>query len=147
MNDTTVIHTGDGDQADATLNLSHEQLKELYQGDHFMKDRELVKDNFFQKYWRPAMAGLYMLLLILDYGVRPLVNQWHANEFDLSATVVAIAPLDPSVQVKALDIASRNEIWPAILNEFVHLAFGAVLTAAATTRGFEKMKRLDNGKK
>ncbi|KKM15695.1 hypothetical protein LCGC14_1693420 [marine sediment metagenome] len=147
MNDTTVIHTGDGDQADATLNLSHEQLKELYQGDHFMKDRELVKDHFFQKYWRPAMAGLYMLLMILDYGVRPLVNQYHANEFDLSVTVEAIAPLDPSVQVKALDIASRNEIWPPILNEFVHLAFGAILTAAATTRGFEKVKRLDKGKK
>lgn len=146
MNDTTIIHTGE-EQQGATLNLTHEQLKELYQGDHFMKDRELVKDNFFQKYWRPAMAGLYMLLMILDYGVRPLVNQWHANEFDLSATVVAISALDPQVQVKALDIASRNEIWPSILNEFVHLAFGAILTAAATTRGFEKMKRLDNRKK
>jgi len=147
MNDTTIIHTGEGDQADVTLNLSHEQLKELYQGDSFMKDRELVKDNFFQKYWRPGMAGLYMLLMVLDYGVRPLVNQWHANEFDLSATVVAISPLDPQVQVKALDIASRNEIWPPILNEFVHLAFGAILTAAATTRGMEKMRRLDKGKK
>lgn len=147
MNDTTIIHTGEGDQADVTLNLSHEQLKELYQGDHFMKDRELVKDNFFQKYWRPAMAGLYMLLMILDYGVRPIVNQYYAKDFDLSVTVEAIAPLNPSVQVKALDIASRNELWPPILNEFTHLAFGAILTAAATTRGFEKMKRLDNRKK
>ena len=147
MNDTTIIHTGEDDQADATLNLSHEQLKELYQGDHFMKDRELVKDNFFQKYWRPAMAGLYMLLMILDYGVRPVVNQYYASDFDLSVTVEAIAPLDPAVQVKALDIASRNELWPPILNEFVHLAFGAILTASAATRGMEKMKRLDNGKK
>ena len=106
-----------------------------------MKDRELVKDNFFQKYWRPAMAGLYMLLMILDYGVRPLVNQWHANEFDLATTVESIAPLDPSVQVKALDIASRNELWPPILNEFVHLAFGAILTASAATRGMEKIQR------
>ncbi len=146
MNDTTVIHTGDGDQADATLNLSHDQLKELYQGDHFMKDRELVKDNFFQKYWRPAMAGLYMLLMILDYGVRPVVNQYYANKFDLATSVAAISELDPSVQVKALDIASRNEIWPPILNEFVHLAFGAILTASAATRGMEKMKRLDNKK-
>ena len=144
--ETTIIHTGEDGEAGVTLNLTHDQLKELYQGDSFMKDRELVKDNFFQKYWRPAMAGLYMLLMILDYGVRPLVNQYHANEFDLSATVVSISPLDPSVQVKALDIASRNELWPPILNEFVHLAFGAVLTAAATTRGLEKMKRQGNGR-
>ena len=147
MNDTTIIHTGEGEQADVTLNLSHEQLKELYQGDHFMKDRELIKDSFFQKYWRPAMAGLYMLLMILDYGVRPVVNQYYANKFDLADSVAAIIELDPSVQVKALDIASRNEVWPPILNEFVHLAFGAILTAAATTRGFEKIQRLKkNGK-
>lgn len=143
MNDTT-IHTGEGDQADVTLNLSHDQLKELYQGEYFMKDRELTKDNFFQKYWRPAMAGLYMLLMILDYGVRPVVNQYYAKKFDLATSVAAISELDPSVQVKALDIASRNEIWPPILNEFVHLAFGAVLTAAATTRGFEKIQREKN---
>ena len=93
------------------------------------------------------MAILYMLLMFLDYGVRPVVNQYYASDFDLSVTVEAIAPLDPSVQVKALDIASRNELWPPILNEFVHLAFGAILTAAATTRGFEKVQRLKkNGK-
>lgn len=143
-NGTTIINTGDSEQPEVTLNLSHAQLKELYQGDHFMKDRELVKDNFFQKYWRPGMAGLYMLLMLLDYGVRPVVNQYYANKFDLAESVQAISELDPSVQVKALDIASRNEVWPPILNSFVHLAFGAILTAAATTRGFEKMKRLEN---
>jgi len=108
MNDTTIIHAGDDQQQGATLNLTHEQLKELYGGEHFMKDRELSKDNFFQKYWRPAMAGLYMLLMVLDYGVRPMVNQYYANKFDLSVTVEAIAPLEPTVQVKALDIASRR---------------------------------------
>ena len=103
------------------------------------------KDSFLQKYWRPSMAILYLFLCLLDYGVRPVVNQYYANKFDLSATVEAIQPLDPAVQVKALEIAARNEIWPPILNEFVHLAFGAILTAAATTRGLEKMKRNGQG--
>jgi len=102
------------------------------------------EDSFLQKYWRPAMAILYLLLVFLDYGIRPIVNQYYAKEFDLSATVEAIKPLDPSVQVKALEIAARNEIWPPILNEFVHLAFGAILTAAATTRGLEKIQKQKN---
>lgn len=142
---TTIINTGKDPKADVTLILTHEQLKELYQGENFMKGRELAKDNFVQKYWRPGMAGLYMLLMLLDYGIRPLVNQYYANKFNLTTTVEAISTLDSSVQIKALDIASRNEIWPPILNQFVHLAFGAILTAAATTRGMEKIKRIEKG--
>lgn len=92
------------------------------------------------------MAVLYLLLVFLDYGVRPVVNQVYANKFDLSATVEAIKPLEPVVQVKALEIAARNEIWPPILNEFVHLAFGAILSASAATRGFEKIQREKNKK-
>ncbi len=107
---------------------------------------ERNKDGFFQKYWRPAVAALYLMLCLLDYGVRPLVNQYYAKQFDLSATVEAIKPLEPSVQVKALEIAARNEIWPPILNDMVHLAFGAILSAAATTRGMEKIQRAKNGK-
>lgn len=132
------------EMTNATLTLSHEQLKELYQNAS-IKDREVVKDNFVQKYWRPGMAGLYMFLMLLDYGIRPVVNQYYAKNFDLAATVTSISQLDSTVQIKALEIASRNEIWPPILNEFVHLAFGAVLTAAATTRGMEKMKRIEKG--
>ncbi len=65
-------------------------------------------DHYIQKYWRPSMAALYLLLCFLDYGVRPMVNQVYANKFDLSATVQAIEPLEPIVQVKALEIAARN---------------------------------------
>ncbi len=103
------------------------------------------KDAFVQKYWRPAMAILYLFLCLLDYGIRPVVNQYYAKQFDLAITVQAIKPLESAVQIKALEIAARNEIWPPILNEFVHLAFGAILTAAATTRGLEKMKRNGQG--
>ena len=103
------------------------------------------KDSFIQKYWRPSMAILYLTLCLLDYGVRPIVNQYYAKQFDLPTVVEAIKPLEPVVQVKALEIAARNEIWPPILNDMFHLAFGAILTAAATTRGLEKMKRKGQG--
>ena len=107
---------------------------------------EPVKENIFKAYWRPAMAGLYLLLCLLDYGVRPIVNQYYANQFDLAAVVEIVQTLPPATQVKALEIAARNEIWPPILNEFVHLAFGAIIAAAATTRGMEKIQRAKNGK-
>lgn len=129
---------------DIALTLTYDQLKDLLD-DHSINDQEKIKDSFVQKYWRPGMAGLYMLLMLLDYGIRPVINQYYANEFDLSITVEAIKPLEPAVQIKALEIAARNEIWPPILNQFVHLAFGAILTAAATTRGLEKMKRIEKG--
>ncbi len=109
------------------------------------EDVRTEKDSSIQKYWRPSVAILYLILCLLDYGVRPIVNQYYAKQFDLTVTVEAIKPLESVVQVKALEIAARNEIWPPILNEFFHLAFGAILTAAATTRGLEKMKRKGQG--
>lgn len=106
--------------------------------------RNQTQDGFLQKYWRPAAAVLYLSLCFLDYAVRPIVNQYYARDFDLVTATIAIEKLEPATQVRALEIASRNELWPPIMNEFVHLAFGAMLSAAATTRGMEKIQREKN---
>lgn len=100
------------------------------------------KESAFKQYWRPAMAILYLLLCFLDYAVRPIVNELSAKNFDLAETVAVIQNLNPSLQVTALEIASTHEKWPPILSEFVHMAFGAILTGAAITRGMEKTARV-----
>lgn len=124
--------------------LDDETLKELYKNSGNQIIDRNKKDNFIQKYWRPSMAVLYLLLCSLDYGIRPVANQYYAKQFDLATTVQEIKDLEPATQIRALEIASRNEIWPPILNEFVHLAFGAILTGAAVTRGLEKVNREKN---
>lgn len=121
-----------------------EQLKELLSDNYALKDREIAKDNFLQKTWRPAIAVLYLTLLLLDYGIRPVVNQFMADDFDLAATVEVVKDLESSTQIRVIDIAAKHEKWPPILNEFVHLAFGTILTAAAATRGMEKTTRIKN---
>ena len=100
------------------------------------------KENILKQYWRPAMAVLYLLLCFLDYAVRPVVNELGAKDFNLAETVAIVRDLNPALQIEALEIASTHEKWPPILSEFVHMAFGAILTGAAITRGMEKTARV-----
>lgn len=104
------------------------------------------QETKFQKYWRPACAGVYLFLVVVDYAVRPAINYLLRKDFDLANTVAEIINLDPAVQVKIIETVANAEAITPILPEFVHLAFGAILGAAAYTRGKEKIARLQNGK-
>ena len=103
--------------------------------------RSEKKEGFVQRYWRPAMAILYLIMCTLDYVVRPLYNEIFTAEFNAIKIAQELKGLEISVQMAALEIAAAKENWGPILNEFVHLAFGAIIGAAATTRGLEKTQR------
>lgn len=95
-------------------------------------------EQWYQRSWRPMMAFVYMMLCVLDYGVRPLVNYIIYKKSDNLADVVStIKDLDPVVQVKVIDSMKEETLKP-ILSEFVHLAFGAILGVAAFSRGQRK---------
>ncbi|MEM4260718.1 MAG: hypothetical protein QXG00_05770 [Candidatus Woesearchaeota archaeon] len=95
-------------------------------------------EQWYQRSWRPMMAFVYMILCILDYGVRPLVNYMiYKKSNDLSEIVSIIEDLDSAVQIKIIDLMKEETIKP-ILSEFVHLAFGAILGVAAFSRGQRK---------
>lgn len=94
-------------------------------------------EKWYQRGWRPMMAAIYMLLCVLDYGVRPMINYAFSKQYNLAETVFIIQELDPSVQAMALTQSKQVLIDP-ILTEFVHLAFGAILGVAAFSRGSEK---------
>lgn len=94
-------------------------------------------ERWYQRAWRPSMAFIYMMLCVLDYGVRPMVNYFQAKEYDLPEIIMNITDLDPAVQVQVLSQSKQNVIDP-ILSEFVHLAFGAILGISAFSRGASK---------
>lgn len=144
------VVTDDGHPPMFTLPVTEEALRKLYSDgtpnwSEYAAGRTEIKEGFFQKYWRPAVAILYILLLILDYMVRPVVNQMTASEIDFGQTVGIVKQLDPTIQLKALEIQTKQEKWPPILPEFLHMALGAIITASAATRGWEKANRAKHG--
>lgn len=94
-------------------------------------------EMWYQRTWRPMMAAIYMILCVLDYGVRPMINYYQSTNFNLAYIVQTIEPLESVVQIEIINAAKRESILP-ILTEFVHLAFGAILGVAAFSRGAAK---------
>ena len=105
----------------------------------------VTSESWYQRQWRPAMAGLYLLLCLIDYGIRPGINFWFFTEFDLAETIQVVENLEPTVQIQIIETLRSEQAIPPILTEFVHLAFGAILGAAAYTRGREKIERTRRG--
>lgn len=81
-------------------------------------------DTWLQKYWRPMMAVVYMVIILFDFIVFPIF--WSIVQVYGSAGVV-------SLQWAPLTLLSGG---------IFHAAMGAVLGVAAWTRGNEKIQRL-----
>lgn len=124
---------GENDNHDDDKNCFHHP-------DHKTKYLEWMKH-----YWRPSMAALYFFIVLLDFGIRPIVNVTLAKEFSLGPTVEAVKDLEPIVQIEAIKIASRQEVWPMITTPDIHYTFLVILGIAAWTRGKEKEALAGNG--
>lgn len=104
-----------------------------------------MNEKWYQT-WRPAMAYLYMILCIGDYIIRPAVNYKSNRDFDFTKAVESVKGLDSGVQVGAIGLLKDKGFISPILNEFVHLAFGAVLGISAFGRNQERqimLRKLD----
>lgn len=97
-------------------------------------------DNKLKANWRPIAAVIYLCICLFDFVVMPVV---YANTIDY---VSVFEQLDKMTSEKAkvalidkLDF-DRQSWEPATLGGggMFHLAFGALLTGAAVTRGLEK---------
>lgn len=100
-----------------------------------------IREAWYERTWRPAMAFLYFFLCFLDYAVRPAINIYFFREFDLIEVVQTIEPLENTVQIQIIDTLRSKEAVSPILSEFVHISFGAILGVAAFTRGREELER------
>jgi hypothetical protein len=85
---------------------------------------KLVKDDsWIQKYWRPAMSIVYMVIIVFDFILFPIF--WSI------------------VQVYGYGVVSLQ--WnpmTLLAGGIFHAAMGAVLGISAWTRGKEKIQRL-----
>ena len=84
----------------------------------------MKSDTWIQKYWRPMMAVVYMVIILFDFIVFPIF--WSIVQVYGVAGVV-------SLQWSPLTLLSGG---------IFHAAMGAVLGVAAWTRGNEKIQRL-----
>jgi hypothetical protein len=81
------------------------------------------KDTWLQKYWRPMMAVAYMVIILFDFIVAPIL--WSILQaYAAGAVTLQWAPLT------------------LLSGGIFHAAMGAVLGISAFTRGKEKIERL-----
>jgi Na+/H+-dicarboxylate symporter len=84
----------------------------------------MKSDTWLNKYWRPMMAVVYMVIILFDFIIFPIF--WSIVQIYGSTGVV-------SLQWSPLTLLSGG---------IFHAAMGAVLGVAAWTRGKEKIERL-----
>lgn len=110
--------------------------------------KRIVKPASFWRSWRHIAAYVYLTICAFDFVVMPGVYElFHRRLSDLQL-IEAVKPLDASVQIEAMKILHDEQRWePITLAEsgLFHIAFGAILTGAAVTRGMEKINRVKNG--
>ena len=82
------------------------------------------EERWLQKYWRPMMAVVYMVIIIFDFVIFPIF--WSLIQVYGVTGVV-------SLQWSPMTLLSGGVF---------HAAMGAVLGIAAWTRGQEKIERL-----
>ena len=96
-------------------------------------------DHPLQKYWRPVMAITYILICLFDFIIAPSWIGLARDSIQEKANAISDLPVETQV-ILAQD---RPQWEPLTLmgGGFFHIAFGAIITGAAVTRGMEKTAR------
>ena len=104
----------------------------------------LIKDKWYQKWWRPCVAFVYLFILILDFAVMPILYELDRPD-PASAVTLALQFENPGAQVQALQTLQAQRNWSPITilgGGLFHVAMGAILAGSAITRGMEKRQRI-----
>jgi hypothetical protein len=109
---------------------------------------EQIEEAWYKKMWRPMCAGTYIIIVCFDFLIMPIViESYNAREDNKSAVALALQFKEPTAQIQALKTFAEKRTWnPLTLmgGGLFHLAFGALLTGAAVTRGMEKKEHAAN---
>ncbi len=104
----------------------------------------LIEDKWYQKWWRPCVAFVYLGILILDFAVMPIIYELDRPD-PAAAVTLALQFENPGAQVQALQTLQAQRNWQPITilgGGLFHVAMGAILAGAAITRGMEKRQRI-----
>lgn len=92
--------------------------------------------NWMASHWKPASAFAYTLICFCDFVIFP--SYAGLNKVDILVLVGQIKDLDVSVQLQLIRAATQGyEPFTLRGSGLFHLAFGALLTGAAISRGVD----------
>lgn len=106
------------------------------------------KEQWYQRVWRPSAAATYLIICIFDFIVMPIIVEYHTSDVNYEAfdKIYKLESSDAQVAaINRLDLGGRE--WKPLTlqgGSTFHLAFGALLTGAAVTRGLEKRSKIEN---
>ena len=100
----------------------------------------VMEENILKSYWRPVCAVVYLIICLFDFLVMPII---YANTIDHDPIFQQINSMESDKAQVALinKLDFSKQAWEPITlggAGTFHLAFGALLTGAAVTRGLEK---------
>ena len=99
--------------------------------------------KWLRSLWRPIAALTYLSICIFDFIIAPYYVQ--AQPHDLAEIFKYVLQMPVEQQSEALNIMMNKGDWQALTLQgggLFHIAFGAILGAAAWTRGMEKRERV-----
>ena len=107
-------------------------------------------EPLYKKIWRPMLAGVYILLVVFDFLIMPIIivikNSQDSNR---NSVTLALEFKESAAQIQALKTFAERRAWnPLTLlgGGMLHISFGALLTGAAITRGMEKREYAKTGR-
>ena len=99
--------------------------------------------KWMRSLWRPLAALTYLSICIFDFIIAPYYVQ--AQPHDLAEIFKYVLQMPVEQQSEALNIMMNKGDWQSLTLQgggLFHIAFGAILGAAAWTRGMEKRERV-----
>jgi hypothetical protein len=99
--------------------------------------------KWLRSLWRPIAALVYLSICVFDFIVAPYFVQ--AQPHDLAEIFKYVLQMPVEQQSEALNIMMNKGNWQSLTLQgggLFHIAFGAILGAAAWTRGMEKRERV-----
>lgn len=105
-------------------------------------------EPWYKKTWRPTMAFIYLLICLFDFVLAPTYIEMQNSKDQLTEQLAKINEFDKfseSIQQEIVKSLTETREWKPLTLQgggLIHLAFGALLTGAAITRGLEKKERV-----
>lgn len=108
---------------------------------------QTVKEPWYKKGWRPALAWGYWAICIFDFIIAPAMMMAFFGQAQVPVTLPYGLSAAEYVEIlKALPPPVYHAWTPLTLQAggFFHITMGAILGIGSFTRGVEKQKRVEH---
>ena len=110
-------------------------------------NKNILDERWYQRVWLPFAAATYIVICIFDFMVMPVYVTTHNSRIE-NAVFARLENKDAAEFADSLVKANQAQRqWnPLTLigGGLFHVAFGALLTGGAVTRGFAKRSEIEN---